>query len=109
VEAVLHRQKRPVWRSWRRDETDSRLKGEWRALARALGQCGQTLEYLLTSQRDEPAARRFLTQARRRPGVPEQIIMAGSAANAAAPPRATEAYGTTLLVRQVPSVQMLVD
>jgi transposase-like protein len=31
-EEVFHRRKRPVGRSWRMDETDSRVQGEWRSL-----------------------------------------------------------------------------
>jgi len=28
----LHRRKRPVWTSWRMDETYIKIKGEWRSL-----------------------------------------------------------------------------
>ena len=61
-EEVFHRRKRPVWRSWRMDETYIRVKGEWRYLYRAVDTCGQTIDFLLTEQHDERAALRFLTQ-----------------------------------------------
>ena len=39
---------------------------------------GQTIDFLLTEQRDEQAAKRFLTKAIRRHGVPEKITIDGS-------------------------------
>src|SRR5437762_8889847 len=34
LEEAFHRHKRPVWVSWRMDETSSKGKGEWRSLYR---------------------------------------------------------------------------
>ena len=45
---------------------------------------GQTIDCVLTQQRDEQAAKRFLTKAIRRHGVPEQSTIDGSAAHEAA-------------------------
>jgi putative transposase len=42
------------------------------------------MDFLLTAQRDESTARRFLMKAIRRHGVPETITIDGSEANAAA-------------------------
>ena len=53
-------------------------------LYRAVDKTGQTIDFLLTEQRDEQAAKRFLTKAIRRHGVPEKITIDGSAANEAA-------------------------
>jgi putative transposase len=36
LEDAFYRRKRPVWRSWRMDETYIRVKGEWRYLYRAV-------------------------------------------------------------------------
>jgi transposase-like protein len=36
LEEVFHRRKRPVWVSWRLDETYIRVKGEWKYLYRAV-------------------------------------------------------------------------
>ena len=36
LEEALHRRKRPVWVSWRLDETDMRVKGQWRYRYRAV-------------------------------------------------------------------------
>ncbi len=71
LEAPFHRRKRPVWLSWRMDETYIKVKGQWYYLYRAVDKIGQTIDFLLTEQRDEPAAGHFLTKAIRRHGVPE--------------------------------------
>jgi transposase-like protein len=73
-----------VWVSWRLDETSIKVKGQWRARARAVDQTGQTIDVLLTEDRDEQTAQRFLTKAIRRHGVPEKITIDGSAAHDAA-------------------------
>jgi putative transposase len=109
LEAAFHRQKRPVWLSWRLDETYIRVKGEWRYLYRAVDKCGQTIDFLLTEQRDERAAMRFLTKAIRRHGVPEKITIDGSEANAAAIKHDNEEYGTTILIRQVKYLNNMVE
>src|ERR687884_1677387 len=71
LEEAFHRRKRPVWVSWRMDETYVKVKGEWRYLFLAGGKKGQTIVFLLTEHRDEEAAKRFLTKAIGRHGVPE--------------------------------------
>jgi len=57
---------------------------QWRYLYRAVDKHGQTIDFLLTEERDEQAAKRFLTKAIRSHGVPEKITIDGSAANEAA-------------------------
>jgi putative transposase len=84
LEAAFHRRKRPVWVSWRMDETYIGVKGEWYYLSRAVDKHSQTIAFLLTAHRDEPAAKRCLIKAIRRNGVPETITIDGSEANAAA-------------------------
>ena len=72
LEEAFHRRKRPVWMSWRMDETYIKVKGEWRYLYRAVDKQGQTIDFLLTEHRDKEAALRFLKKAIRRHGVPEK-------------------------------------
>ena len=79
LEEAFHRRKRPVWVSWRMDETYIQVKGHWYSLYCAVDKTGQTMDFLLTEQRDEQAAKRFLTKAIRRHGVPEKITIDGSA------------------------------
>jgi putative transposase len=109
LEAAFHRRTRPVWRSWRMDDTSIRVKGQWRYLYRAVDKRGQTIDFLLTEQRDEQAAARFLAKAIRRHGIPKIITIDGSKANAAAIREFNAAYGTTMTTRQVPYLNNVVE
>ena len=60
---------------------------------------GPTSDLLLTAQRDQEAALRFLKKAIRRHGVPEKITIDGSDANEAAINRDHEAHGTHIMIR----------
>jgi putative transposase len=62
---------------------------------------GQTIDFLLTEQRDERAALRFLTKAIRRHGVPEKVTIDGSEANGAAIRGYNQEHGTAIIIRQV--------
>ena len=109
VEAAFHRRQRPVGRRWRLDETSIRVKGEWRSLYRAVDKHGQTIDVLLTEHRDQEAALRFLKKAIRRGGVPEKITIDGSDAHEAAIKRYHAEYGTQIIIRQVKSLNNLVE
>jgi putative transposase len=109
LEAAFHRRKRPVWRRWRLDETYSKVKGEWRELYRAVDKTGQTIDFLLTEQRDERAAMRFLIKAIRRHGGPEKVTIDGSEANAAAIRGDNAEHGTTIIIRQVKYLNNVVE
>jgi putative transposase len=101
LEALFHCRKRPVWLSWRTDETYSKVKGQWRYLYRAVDKSSQTIDFLLTEQCDERAAMRFLTKAIRRHGMPGTTTIDGSEANAAAIRGHNEAHGTAIIIRNV--------
>jgi transposase-like protein len=109
LEAAFHCRKRPVWLSWRMDETYIKIKGQWRYLYRAVDKHGQTIDFLLTEERDEQAAKRFLTKAIRRHGVPEKITIDGSEANAAAIRSYNKDHGTTIIIRQVKYLNNVVE
>jgi putative transposase len=100
LEEAFHRRKRPVWVSWRMDETYIKVKGVWRYLYRAVDKYGETIDFLLTEHRDKEAALRFLKKAIRRHGVPETITIDGSDANEAAIKRYNEEHGTHIAIRQ---------
>jgi putative transposase len=109
LEAAFHRRKRPVWVSWRMDETYVKVTGEWRYLYRAVDKHGQTIDFLLTEHRDTEAALRFLKQAIRRNGLPETITIDGSDANAAAIKRYNQEHGTAIVIRQVKYLNKVVE
>jgi putative transposase len=84
------------------DETYIKVRGEWKYLYRAVDKHGETIDFLLTEQRDEHAAKKFLIKAiRRHGGVPEKITIDGSAANEAAIKSYNEAHGTAIEIRKV--------
>src|SRR5438105_801850 len=109
LEEAFHRRKRPVWVSWRMDETYIKVKGEWRYLYRAVDKQGQTMDLLLTEHRDKEAALRFLKKAIRRHGVPEKITIDGSDAKAAAIKSYNEEHGTNIIIRQVKYLNNIVE
>jgi putative transposase len=109
LEAVCHRRKRPVSRSWRLDETYIRVKGPWKYLYRPVDKSGQTIDSLLTERRDERAALRFLTQAIRRHHVPHVITTDRNRANAAAITTYNAEHDTTIEVRQVRYLNNVVE
>ncbi len=100
LEAACPRRQRPVWTSWRLDDTSIRVRGHWHSLYRAGDKAGQTIDFLLTTQRDGSAARRFLTEAIRRHGAPENITVDGREAHAAAIKSDHATYGTAIVIRQ---------
>jgi putative transposase len=109
LEAAFHHRKRPVWRSWRMDETYIKVRGQWRYLYRAVDKSGQTIDFLLTEERDERAAMRCLIRAIHRHGIPEKITSDGSEANAAAIRGYNEAHGTAISLRQVKYLNNVVE
>jgi putative transposase len=109
LEEAFHRRKRPVWLSWRMDETYIRVKGAWKYLYRAVDTYGATIDFLLTEHRDTEAALRFLKKAIRRNGLPETITIDGSDANEAAIKRYNEEHGTAIAIRQVKYLHTVVE
>lgn len=78
------RHKRPVGISWRMDETYIKVKGQWMYLYRAVDKDGQTVDFMLSEKRDEPAARAFFEKAIGLSGIPDKVTMDKSGANKAA-------------------------
>src|SRR5712691_5274673 len=91
------------------DETYIKIKGAWYDLYRAVDKQGHTIDFLLTEQRDERAAKRFLTKAIRRHGVPEKITIDGSAANEAAITSYNEEHGTAIAIRKIKYLNNIVE
>ena len=48
LEEEFHRRKRPVWVSWRMDETCLTVRGAWKDLDRAVDTYGKTIDVVLT-------------------------------------------------------------
>ena len=78
-------------------------------MSRVVDKHGHTIDCLLTVQRDNEAALRFLKKAIRRNGVSATITIDGSEATAAALKSYNEEHGTTIVIRQVKSLHNIVE
>jgi IS6 family transposase len=54
---------KPTNDSFRTDETYIKVKGEWKYLYRAVDSRGNTIDFMLSENRDAPAAKRFFEKA----------------------------------------------
>jgi putative transposase len=98
VEKQFRRRQRPVGKSWRLDETYVRIKGKWAYLYRAVDTEGQTIDFLLTPNRDRDAAEAFLHKALRSQGLPEQVTIDKSGSNTAALKRYNKTHKTAIVI-----------
>lgn len=84
--------KRKVNSSWRMDETYVKVKGKWHYLYRAVDKFGQTIDFMLSKNRDKKAAKSFFLKAIGYAGRPEKVTIDKSGSNNSA----LEAINNTL-------------
>ncbi|WP_253264811.1 IS6 family transposase [Legionella longbeachae] len=82
-EAFRRRHKRATVSSLRMDETYIKVKGQWMYLYRAVDKEGNTVDFMLSEKRDEPAACVLFIKVIGSNGVPEKVAMVKSGANKA--------------------------
>ena len=75
--------KRSTGGSLRMDETYIKVKGQWMYLYRAVDKEGNTVDFMLSEKRDEPAARAFFAKVIGSNGIPHTVTMDKSGANKA--------------------------
>jgi putative transposase len=109
LEKAFRKQKRPVGRSWRMDETYVKLKGKWKYFYRAVDKAGKTIDFLLTAKRDKAAARRFFEKAIGQNGSPETVTVDKSGANLAALHAVNAERETPIKIRQVKYLNNIVE
>ena len=109
VEKMARKNKRPVGRSWRMDETYIKVKGVWKYLYRAVDMKGKTVDFLLTSKRDMPPAKRFFDKAIGANGDPDKVVMDKSGANKAAIDAINAGLDVQRLARQVKYLNNIVE
>ena len=109
VEKQFRRHQRPVGRSWRLDETYVKIKGKWAYLYRAVDKEGQTIDFLLTPNRDRDAAEAFLRKAIRSQGLPEKITIDQSGSNTAAIKHYNKIHKTTIVIRHSKYLNNIVE
>jgi transposase-like protein len=107
--AVLRRRKLPVGKSWRVDEINVLVGGQWRYLYRAVDKVGQTVDFLLTAHRDVAAARRSFERAIDLHDVPEKITIDKSGANTAAVLALVADSGVDIELRQCKHLNNIVE
>jgi len=83
IAAKAQARKRPTAKSWRMDETYIKVRGRWTYLYRAVDRDGQTLDFMLSRQRNTAAARRFFKRAIASHSVPDRVVIDKSGANLA--------------------------
>ncbi|ERI15303.1 hypothetical protein O206_19695 [Ochrobactrum sp. EGD-AQ16] len=74
----FNQKKRQATRKWNQDETYIRIKSEWLYLYRAIDSNGDTVEFLLSKERDLEAAKRFIRKVLAHHGRPEKVTIDGS-------------------------------
>jgi putative transposase len=75
--------KKKAGRSWRMDETYIKIRGVWHYLYRAVDKEGHTIDFMLSKNRDEAAAKAFFIKAIGSNGMPDKITIDKSGANQA--------------------------
>jgi transposase-like protein len=101
--------KRTVGGSWRMDEAYIKIKGCWKYLYRAVDKVGQTIDFLLTAQRDKKAALRFFKKAVRQHGLPDTVTIDKSGANIAALEALSAGPGVEIIIRQSKYLNILIE
>ena len=99
-EKAFRKHKRPVGKSWRMDETYTKVKGQWKYLSRAVDKEGKTVDFLLRARRDKAAARRYFEKAIDQNGEPATITVDKSGANLAALEAINAERETPITIRQ---------
>ncbi|NRB42756.1 MAG: IS6 family transposase [Pseudomonadales bacterium] len=84
LETVFRTRKKQISGSWRMDETYIKVKGKWQYIYRAVDKYGATIDFMLSKNCDEPAARAFFNKAIDKHGLPKNVVIDKSGSNAAA-------------------------
>src|SRR5260370_20377061 len=74
-EKTFRKHKLPVGKSWRMDETYSKVKGQWKYFYRAVDKAGKNIDFLFRAKRDKVAARCFFEKSIAQNGVPETVTI----------------------------------
>jgi len=109
IEKQFRRHQRPVGRSWRMDETYVKIKGKSAYLYRAVDKEGQTIDFLLTPNRDRDAAEASLHKAIHTQGLPEKITIDRSGANTAAITHYNQTHKTAIVIRHCKYLNNVVE
>jgi len=109
LDAEIRKRKKAVGTSWRMDETYINVKGVWHYLYRAVDKENNTIDFLLTKNRDQKSAKRFFIKAISSNGLPEKINIDKSGTNLSAIQSYNAEYNTKIEIRQVKYLNNIVE
>jgi putative transposase len=75
IDKEIRARKKPVGNSWRMDETYVKVNGVWMYLYRAVDSHGNTIDFLLTKNRDASAAKAFFRKAIKCNALPQKVTI----------------------------------
>lgn len=103
LEAEFRKSKTAIGKSWKVDETEIKVKGNWVYYYRAVDKEGQTIDFYLSPMRDANAARTFFEKAIDSSGLPEKVNIDKSGANLLGLQRINQTLPETqkIIIRQV--------
>ncbi len=105
----FNRKKRPVNKSWRLDETQIKIKGTWKYLYRAVDNKGDTVDFMLSSKRNQVAAANFLCRSINNNEVPDKINIDQSGANTAGIELYNQVTGAKIEIRQCKYLNNIIE
>ncbi|MGO4156986.1 IS6 family transposase [Cupriavidus sp. YAF13] len=106
---IFRSRKRPAGKSWRMDEPYILVRGQWKYLYRAVDKAGHTIDFLLRTQRDKAAARRFFEKAIAHNGQHDSVTIDGSPVNLAALRDINAEQEAPIAIRQVKYLNNIVE
>ena len=109
LEAAFRRKKKRTGIRWRMDETYIKVKGQWKYYYRAIDKQGQTIDFLLTAQRNQNAALRFLRKAIGENGKPSLVNIDQSGANQAGLKQYNRDYKKRIKIRQCKYLNNIIE
>ena len=109
LDATFQHKKKRVGMRWRMDETDIKVKGEWKYYYRAVDKQGQTIDFLLSPTRDRQAARRFFKKAITRNRKPSLVNIDQSGANTAGLQLVNRDINTRIKIRQCKYLNNIIE
>ena len=109
LETAFRLQKKRVGTRWRMDETYIKVKGQWKYYYRAVDKQGQTIDFLLTDQRDTKAALRFLKKAIKENAKPSLVNIDQSGANKAGLKQMNRDHNKRIKIRQCKYLNNIIE
>ena len=109
LEAAFRLKKKRAGNRWRMDEPYIKVKGQWAYYYRAIDKQGQTIDFLLTANRDTKAALRFLKKAIGQNGKPSLVNIDQSGANQAGLKQFNRNHHTRIKIRQCKYLNNIIE